>query len=49
MTAAKADSIQVQSFEETPILYRLEVEVDGQHVKRAFDRAYKDLAKQVRV
>ena len=49
MTAAKADSIQVQSFEETPILHRLEVEVDGQHVKRAFDRAYKDLAKQARV
>ncbi len=37
---------QVESHEETPILHRVEVEVAAGRVKKAFDRAYKDLAKQ---
>ncbi|MDP7571982.1 MAG: trigger factor family protein, partial [Myxococcota bacterium] len=41
--------IRVDAQAETPVLHRLEVEVDASRVKRAFDRAYRDLARQARV
>ncbi len=45
----KDASIRVETIESTPILHTIEVEVDASRVRKAFDRAYRDLAKQVRV
>ena len=48
--AQKKDaSIRVETIESTPILHTIEIEVDAKRVRKAFDRAYRDLAKQVRV
>jgi trigger factor len=44
-----SQDFQVESHEESPILHRVEVEVAARRVKKAFDRAYKDLAKQADV
>ncbi|MBW2273801.1 MAG: trigger factor [Deltaproteobacteria bacterium] len=44
-----SQDVQVESHEETPILHRVEVEVAAGRVKKAFDRAYRDLAKQAQV
>jgi trigger factor len=41
--------IRVETIERTPVLHTIEVEVDAPRVRKAFDRAYRDLAKQVRV
>jgi len=41
--------IRVETIERTQILHTIEVEVDASRVRKAFDRAYRDLAKQVRV
>ncbi len=41
--------ISVSTAETSPILRTLSIEVGSKRVKKAFDRAYKDLAKQVRV
>ncbi|MDJ0850744.1 MAG: trigger factor [Myxococcota bacterium] len=41
--------VQVQSEAESPILHRVEVEVGSKRVAKAFDRAYRELAKQVNV
>jgi trigger factor len=51
MTATQTtdSSIQVETIERTPILHTIEVEVDAGRVRKVFDRAYRDLAKQVRV
>ena len=46
---AEAQDIRVESHEESPILKVVEVEVGPKRVKKAFDRAYKDLSRQVRV
>jgi len=48
-TQEKDVSIRVETIERTPILHTIEVEVDASRVRKAFDRAYRDLAKQVRV
>ena len=45
----KDTSIRVETIERTPILHTIEVEVDASRVRKAFDRAYRDLAKQVRI
>ena len=45
----KNTSIRVETIESTPILHTIEIEVDASRVHKAFDRAYRDLAKQVRV
>ena len=45
----KNASIRVETIERTPILHTIEIEVDASRVRKAFDRAYRDLAKQVRV
>jgi len=45
----KDASIRVETIESTPILHTIEIEVDASRVRKAFDRAYRDLAKQVRV
>ena len=45
---AKSD-VQVESHEESPILHRVEVAVPAKRVGKAFDKAYKDLVKQVNV
>jgi trigger factor len=48
--AQKKDApVRVETIERTPILHTIEVEVDASRVRKAFDRAYRDLAKQVRV
>jgi trigger factor len=41
--------IRVETIERTPILHTIEIEVDASRVRKAFDRAYRDLARQVRV
>jgi trigger factor len=48
-TQEKDVSIRVETIERTPILHTIEVEVDASRVRKAFDRAYRDLAKQVRI
>jgi trigger factor len=45
----KDASIRVETIESTPILHTIEIEVDASRVRKAFDRAYRDLARQVRV
>jgi len=48
--AQKKDaSIRVETIERTPILHTIEIEVDASRVGKAFDRAYRDLARQVRI
>jgi trigger factor len=51
MTKAKSkdESIRVETIESTPILHTIEIEVDASRVSKAFDRAYRDLAKQARI
>ena len=41
--------VRVETLERTPILHTIEIEVDASRVRQAFDRAYRDLAKRVRV
>ncbi len=47
--ASDTNAVRVQTSEESSVLRRLEVEVDANRVNRAFDRAYRDLAKNVAV
>ena len=49
MSTAPDDSIQAVSSEDGPIGRRVEVRVAAERVGRAFDRAYRDLAKSARV
>jgi trigger factor len=48
-TQTKSDALRVETSEESPVLHRVEVEVDARRVKRAYDKAYRDLAKRVQV
>ena len=41
--------IRVETIERTPIHHTIAIEVDASRVRKAFDRAYRDLAKQVRI
>ena len=45
----KQSPIRVETLERTSILHTIEIEVDASRVRKVFDRAYRDLAKQVRV
>jgi len=51
MTQAKSQDapIRVETLERTAILHTIEIEVDAARVRKAFERAYRDLARQVRV
>jgi trigger factor len=42
-------TLRVTTREVSPVVRELEVEVDARHVRRAFDRAYRDLARHARV
>lgn len=42
-------TLRVTTSEPGPVVRQLEVEVDARRVRRAFDRAYRELAKQARV
>jgi trigger factor len=42
-------TLRVTTSEPGPLVRQLEVEVDARHVRRAFDRAYRELARQARV
>ena len=42
-------AISVTSSEESPVLLKLQVSVEAKRVGRAYDRAYKDLSKQVSI
>ncbi len=42
-------TLRVTTREQGPVVRQLEVEVDARHVRRAFDRAYRELAQQARV
>ena len=42
-------SIHAEAIEEGPVTHRVDVRVDAKRVRKAFDRAYRDLAKQARV
>jgi trigger factor len=42
-------TLRVTTSEPSPVVRQLEVEVDARRVRRAFDRAYRELAKQARV
>ena len=44
-----SQDIRVDAQAETPVRHRVEVEVDVSRVKRAFDRAYRELGRQARV
>lgn len=46
---SEAGDLKVQVIEESPSRKTLEIEVDARRVKKAFDRAYKDLAREARV
>ena len=46
---AEADGVRVTATEESPVVHRLEIEVDATRVSRAFERAYRDLGKRARV
>lgn len=48
MSEATTD-ITATSSEETPIRHRVEVTLSASRVRKAFDRAYRDLAKQARI
>jgi len=47
--ASESGTLRVERHEEGPVRHRLEVEVEASRVERAFDRAYRDLAKRVPV
>jgi trigger factor len=47
--ASDTSAVRVQTSEESSVLRKLAVEVDAKRVKRAFDRAYRELAKSVAV
>lgn len=49
MASSEDSSITVASTEESPVLHSLEVSVEAAHVTRAYERAYQDLSKQVRI
>jgi len=49
MAESQAGSVSVSTTETSPILRTLEIEVDSGRVRKAFDRAYRDLGKSVRV
>ena len=42
-------SITATATEESPVAHRVEVRIERKRVRKAFDRAYRDLAKQARV
>ncbi|MCH2170055.1 trigger factor [Myxococcota bacterium] len=46
---ASDGAIQVNASQESPVLHSVEVEVEAEKVDQAYARAYRDLAKQVRV
>jgi len=41
--------VRVTATEASPVAYSLDVEVDAKRVRKAFDRAYRDLGKKVRI
>lgn len=47
--ASDTNAFRVETSEESSVLRRLAVEIDAARVKRAFDRAYRELAKSVAV
>jgi trigger factor len=46
---AEDSAVRVHAHEESPVRRRLEVEVDTARVQRAFERAYRDLARRAQV
>lgn len=49
MTESQNPSVSVETSETSPVVRTLAIEVGPERVKKAFDRAYKELAKSVRV
>jgi len=49
MSDAATPAVSVQAIETSPVVRTLEIEVAPGRVKKAFDRAYRDLAKQAKV
>ncbi len=51
MTKSKSakSALRVETIDKTPILHTLEIEIEAARVRKAFERAYRDLAKQIRV
>lgn len=49
MSQTESPTVSVSTAEKSPILRTLEVEVEAGRVRKAFDRAYRDLARRVRV
>jgi len=49
MAATEDSSLCVSTTETSPVVRTLEVEVDAKRVRKAFDRAYRDLGRRVRV
>jgi trigger factor len=48
-TKSAESSIRVETIESTSILHTIEIEIEAGRVRKAFDRAYRELAKQVQV
>ena len=49
MSAEGEETLRVESTEESPVVHRLEVEVAASRVERAYDRAYRELARSASV
>jgi trigger factor len=49
MSAESPSDIQARSVEESPVRHRLEVQLGAGRVRGAFDRAYRDLARNARI
>jgi trigger factor len=49
MSDSSKSEIRVETFEEGPVVRVIEVEIEARRVRKAFDRAYRDLAKEVSV
>ena len=49
MAATEDSSLCVSTTETSSVIRTLEVEIDAKRVRKAFDRAYRDLGRRVRV
>jgi trigger factor len=49
MTSEQTSDITATTTEETPVRHRVEVQLAAKRVRKAFDRAYRDLAREARI
>ena len=49
MTSQPSSDTPATATEETPVRHRVEVQLAAKLVRKAFDRAYRDLAREARI